>query len=1139
MSKLDQQLDRELYGNSYRLVYLLSVCGPDEWDEGSTSTYYIAYYTDKGAGTHTTTVNTSTNTNGAYAAAIPLIKFTTPHGTYHEYIKDFKVEFSYNGVEYITCKSYPYRHSSSGIIPYNYASEINSDRLNFNKKFQTIKEITDKNLYDAYGNWDQANMKSEVAIGRHYPYNARMVVDGSAKRDYYEMNADTGSCGTDFDMDSGSQVINNVNIGFNYRYTDLALTINVDKTKITINGKTTEYDYPDISINENEELQQWLNSVLNDNKVNVDVFKADYYYRIDDYIKTSDNSNFIVDESETRDLANFSTDQELDIQVTYRVRMFGQVQRDSAVRELIYYYDNTKYDFVGITSGSYTSVENNTDGNMAGYGSIPGYGQIKVEGNWRTTSADQELYFTFRVKKDANRAIIAANNTINGNIVAITSYYTAEGLLDRDSSTRSIVGSNSEIQYEDDTARAEDVKINLTNESRTISGKVFDSSDNKTINDVIVQLIEIRNNSEYIWQETKVGTGNNYTRSVVRMESGEYSAYDYENGVGAGEYKFINMVPGNYIVRFIYGDGYNRDITVNNTKYNGADYKSMADLEYRNEWLNDSLNSKGNSEKYPSVARDNEARRLSIMATMTEIDAGLGTALDVYANHKSDLTEIEKANILNYLNKLKDSNDNEFNAAINYLKTEKGNNDSWNTWRNNVLNNISDGDLFVIVKKLIAYKTFMVAETSKINVPVQTEKLDIKQDGTTVNPTKNTPYRIVNYNHIAINFTNVNLGLMLRPQVKLELEKHITALKVSPNGTGVNAIVDAGANIADIINSNIVQATGTTNGLTTIKSTREDRGFWRVETPSTGELDQGAIIEVVYTYVVKNIGDEDYISEALVNSYTSNQSEYSAILENQSAGVKSRLKGITYRYGDILGTYYYTGTKANTDVAVTSRVESLGEAINNQMRYDESIAGNYFKKTNAEAVTKTIYDTDGTTKEENLDTVIETNAPTNFLTTGISNQGKWTLNRDVDANKTIKLSKVSASLNNDDDGNIPSYIAEILRYSSASGARNLITTPGNLTYVHSKDKEMELDNSYIYEVDGKTYETQDRNSVPSGATKIRKANENDEFWGETIIITKGTGENKILAVQIGITALVSVAIIGVGIVLIKKFVLKK
>lgn len=1099
---------------------------------------YIAYYTDEGMGTRKIEITTSTDENGKYSVAIPLTKYTVTEGPnkgdYCEYIKDYTVAFSYNGVEYITCVTNP---SPSG----NLASEDGLERTNFNKKFQTIKEITDKNLDDAYYTWNEANMKSEIAIGRHYPYNSRTAVDGSAKKPYYEMNANTRDRETGFGIRNTTQVINNVNIGLNHRYTDLALTMNVDKTKITINGKTTEYDYPDISINRNEELQNWLNSVLNDNKINVDVFKSDYYYRINDYINKPTDSNFVLDENETKDLGNLSEDQELDIQVTYKVRLFGQVRNcDTAVKELIYYYDNTKYEFVGITSGSYADVQPDPDGNIAGYGSIPGYGQIKVEGNWNTTNADQELYFTFKVRKE-NGAIVAADNTINGNIVAITSYYTADGLLDIDSSTRSIVGNGGEIQYEDDTARAEDVKVNLLSESRTISGKVFDNADtntNKTVNDVIVQLIEIRNNSEYIWQETTVGTGGNRTRSVVRMQDEEYSAYDYENGAGTGEYKFINMVPGNYIVRFIYGDGYNRDITVDNTKYNGADYKSMADLEYRNEWLNDSLNSKGNSEKYPSLARDNEARRLSIMATMTEIDAGLGTALDVYANNKTDLTVVEKANILNYLNKLKDNNDNEFNAAINYLKTAKGNNDSWTTWRNNVLNNISDGDLLVVVKKLIAYKTFMVAETSKINVPVQTERLDINQDGTTVNPTKNDAYKIVNYNHIAINFTNVNLGLMLRPQVKLELEKHITALKVTPNGTGVNAIVDAGANIADIINSDVVSAAGSTSGLTTIKSTRENRGFWRVET-ETDELNQGATVEAVYTYVVKNNGDEDYISEALVNAYTSDQSGYSASLENQAAGVKSRLKGITYKYGDVLGTYYYTGTKANTDVAVTSRVELLGEAINNQIRYDEAIAGDYFKKINEEAVTKTIYDTDGTSKEEKLDTVVETNAPTNFLTTGISNGGKWTLNKDVDANKTIKLSKVSASLNNDEEGNIPSYIAEILRYSSASGARNLITTPGNLNYVHSKDKEMTLDNSYIYEVDGKTYERQDANTIPEGATKIRKANERDEFWGETIIITKPTGGNRILAMQIGIIVAVSVAVIGVGIVLIKKFILKK
>ena len=58
-------------------------------------------------------------------------------------------------------------------------------------------------------------------------------------------------------------------------------------------------------------------------------------------------------------------------------------------------------------------------------------------------------------------------------------------------------------------------------------------------------------------------------------------------------------------------------------------------------------------------------------------------------------------------------------------------------------------------------------------------------------------------------------------------------------------------------------------------------------------------------------------------------------------------------------------------------------------------------------------------------------------------------------------------------------------------------------------------------------------------TTFEKLNEEDEFWAETFRITKPTGEDKLTPVQIAIITISAVAVLGVGIILIKKFVLKK
>ena len=46
-----------------------------------------------------------------------------------------------------------------------------------------------------------------------------------------------------------------------------------------------------------------------------------------------------------------------------------------------------------------------------------------------------------------------------------------------------------------------------------------------------------------------------------------------------------------------------------------------------------------------------------------------------------------------------------------------------------------------------------------------------------------------------------------RPETKLSVEKHITALKIAPTGVGSQSIVDASVSILDILNNNISETT--------------------------------------------------------------------------------------------------------------------------------------------------------------------------------------------------------------------------------------------------------------------------------------------------------------------------------------------
>ena len=55
---------------------------------------------------------------------------------------------------------------------------------------------------------------------------------------------------------------------------------------------------------------------------------------------------------------------------------------------------------------------------------------------------------------------------------------------------------------------------------------------------------------EYIWQETKSGSNKVKTTTERGHEGKNYNNEVTENG----KYKFKGFIPGNYIIRFIYGD---------------------------------------------------------------------------------------------------------------------------------------------------------------------------------------------------------------------------------------------------------------------------------------------------------------------------------------------------------------------------------------------------------------------------------------------------------------------------------------------------------------------------------------------------------------------------------------------------------
>ena len=860
-----------------------------------------------------------------------------------------------------------------------------------------------------------------------------------------------------------------INFGLYKKFFDLNLGTDVDSAEIEINGQKTAYTYDQILDGMlDKDLREKLYKTTDD-KVDYNLYLAysDYYYRIDDYKVPGITDSLGQPYGEALP-GKKDEKTELQVYVTYTLQINNQSTQHNATGVKVKYSYDDGYEYVGSNGEATVSDEGHNILTISNINNVvPG-------------EKPKEITLKFKVKKNEDGTFFKAPSDTSKytNVAEIVEYSTTEGrLVDADSAPgNTFLGENNPTdRREDDTDTANGIVIRFKeNAERSISGKVFDASNNNGVSDVIVQLIELVeiNNQqyEYIWQETLAGSN---TVKTTATSGGRGETYNVSNS--DGEYKFTQrIIPGNYIVRFIYGDGRIYEIKGNTLTYNGEDYKSTyVDYDYNAKWYNDTkigekyLYDEKNDEKNNDISKavDNEARRLKVMSYAVDVDGNKGKKLDLLDANIGGLSEEEKKTL-----------------------TEE-----------------------------VIPSTWMCAETLKIKMPVDTDdQKDVRDELTVSNGnaprTENTQ------------FNNVNFGLMERPKTKLVLEKHITGLTVKPVASGVNLIANATADINDILKAtqgSQIELEGQKDGLFATKSGRTNRGSWYLQTDTT-ELAQGADAYITYTYVIKNEGEQDYLSAGLIEKYTKDKDgSYKAYLETLEGFVKDKIKSKGFTKGEYLsGSYYRKNDNAFTPTPVQASVEQIQEALNPKVKFVNSTTD--FTKADRNVGNKyPYYNRDGELQENNnnIKEIITSKEETSkkLLQTGKTlkeindkNEKKDFINNTMDTSKKLVVSVGLSASEIENGGVYDSYIAQVTHYTNAAGRRDQ-STPANLSYVHSEDTGITLD----------------------------KYNEEDEFWAETFRITKPTGEDKITPVQIAIITISAVAVLGVGIILIKKFVLKK
>ena len=536
----------------------------------------------------------------------------------------YYVSFEYNGQLYepttYDCQA------TTDITRKSYGTDGVENRQNFNKKFENV------NGNSNFPDRDDVN-NPEFII---YAYTGP---DGQGSRTYNSKDT--------------TETLENINFGIKGREQfDFNLRKDLDNVELRINGKTHTYDYPG-----------------GDLPLDVDVRGTDIgiYERM---IRKEDLS--------------YRGNDRLEIYVTYLL----QIQNESVgeitgyVTDLNDYYDSS---YVYVDSWD----ENNTAINWSQSGTVSGNG-VTYNKMHTTDLADDGItnlkyvYVRFRVTNETIEQLAETENmTTEENLAEIAAYrntYTNDrydkngkkitnagevaGLLDVDSVPDNMDPVSSTVQdfldeiktdeyqnlsgeektsrsravFEDDADSAPPLRL-IPGEPRTISGVVFEDSpladklqDNERIgdgeyqddefkvNEVNVELIEIGDNDDdvnnYYPSDDNVGADGNHISDVsVRTNAN-------------GEYTITGYIPGDYILRFTYGDNECLVADQANTgeMYTGQDFKST--LYTRENYEGENNYWYAETSPRSNDATDNQDRREEVNSYSRTLQYSNATVLD-------------------------------------------------------------------------------------------------------------------------------------------------------------------------------------------------------------------------------------------------------------------------------------------------------------------------------------------------------------------------------------------------------------------------------------------------------------------------------------------------------------------------------
>lgn len=340
----------------------------------------------------------------------------------------------------------------------------------------------------------------------------------------------------------------------------------------------------------------------------------------------------------------------------------------------------------------------------------------------------------------------------------------------------------------------------------------------------------------------------------------------------------------------------------------------------------------------------------------------------------------------------------------------------------------------------------------------------------------------------------LNFGLMKRPQADLVLEKHVTFVKI-------DGVTEATADIRDYANDNgsngeFVKFQSVSGrkfeGSSQATSKKYDvRGAWVIGT-TLEEITGG--VNVTYSYLIKNQGDKEYIGKLLLNELNDGKT-YETIANN----LKQETKKSQHIVGAYLGTEYYNGKVSSNDILIGIPVV-VEDYLNIEPSDLQMTEGGQFDSKGQ--ANKNVWESAGDSS--------------NRLVNVLQSKNEYELKAEEEpVSLTLNTNTRIDTTSSRTEYKYRSYAAQLIpsKNMKTSQAGTLVkgATLGNLQFVQANTRDV----------------------LVSEITP-----EDDEFIAETVEITVKFGGDEISPVLLIVTITGGLVVIALGIILIKKFIIK-